>query len=116
MESKQKEFPTAQEVQSISNKGQHDISIKLTDKYHPVRREAFNMKMNFRGKTVINITVYPTSDTGRYLTAKANAAEESAPSSELRWQCCCKTHLYEFIFRKVKCKQSSAYKSYRTEI
>lgn len=70
-----KNFQQPQEVQSISNKGQHDISIKLTDNYHPVRREAFNMKMNFRGKTVINMTVYPKSDTGSYLTVKANTAE-----------------------------------------
>lgn len=75
MESKQKEFPTAQEVQSISNKGQHDISIKLNDKYQPVRKETFNMKTNFRGKTIINITVYPKSGTGCYSTAQANSAE-----------------------------------------
>lgn len=74
MKSKQKELPTAQEVQSIPNKGQHDISIKLTDKYHPVRRKAFNMKMNFRGKAVINMTMYPKSGNRSYSTVKDNGA------------------------------------------
>lgn len=32
--------------------------------------------MNFRGKTVINMTVYTKSETTSYLTVKANAAEQ----------------------------------------